>query len=52
MAKKTKGRLSEAARTLGKAGGQTGGPARAKALSQAERTTIARKGGKARQAKK
>ncbi len=33
----------------GSQGGKIGGPARARVLSQAERTKIARQGGKARQ---
>jgi hypothetical protein len=37
---------------LGRKGGQSGGPARARALSPAERTKIARQGGRARQHKK
>lgn len=41
--------LTEAARTLGARGGKKGGPARARALTQAQRTEIARKGGKALQ---
>ena len=40
-----------AAVQLGAKGGKKGGPARAKALSPARRTEIARKGGKARVAK-
>lgn len=52
MAKKTKGALGQAAATLGKKGGKFGGPARARALTAAERTEIARKGGKARQRQK
>jgi hypothetical protein len=49
---KQKSKLTEAARTLGEAGGLKGGPARARALTKAARTAIARKGGKARQAKR
>jgi len=48
---KKSGNLSGAGRTLGKKGGKTGGPARAKSLSSKERSAIASKGGKARQAK-
>lgn len=47
MAKKPK---NPHATALGSKGGKVGGPARAKALTQAERTRIARQGGKARQA--
>ena len=42
----------EAAKTLGKAGGKVGGPARAKELSASRRAEIASEGGKARQAGK
>jgi len=45
------GKLTKAAKTLGSAGGKKGGPARASALSKAERVAIAKQGGKARQAK-
>jgi len=50
MAKETKpskGRVTQAARVLGRLGGLRGGPARARALSAAERSAIARKGGNA-----
>lgn len=47
MAAKKKG-LSEAAKTLGSAGGKKGGPARAAKLSASDRKKIAAKGGKAR----
>lgn len=40
--------LHDAAVTLGHAGGKSGGPARAEALSQEERTQIATQGGRAR----
>ncbi len=49
---KAKGALGQAAATLGKKGGKFGGPARAKSLTAAERTEIARKGGKERQKQK
>jgi hypothetical protein len=52
MAKKTGGGLSEAAAKLGKRGGKFGGPARAKALTAAERSEIARKGAMAKNRKK
>ena len=42
------GDASTAARILGHYGGLKGGPARASALSKAERSAIARKGGKAK----
>lgn len=41
---------SRAARILGAKGGKKGGPARAKVLTQSQRTAIARMGGKARRA--
>lgn len=44
--------LSQAAAALGKKGGKTGGPARAKALTHKERVDIASQGGKAKAAKK
>lgn len=44
-------KLTKAAKTLGQKGGKAGGPARAAALSPFERSRIASKGGKARQAK-
>jgi hypothetical protein len=44
--------LSEAAKTLGHAGGVRGGPARSKALTAEEREAIARQGGLAKAAKK
>jgi hypothetical protein len=50
--KKVKGSLSEAAKTLGSAGGKKGGPARAKALSASQRSAIARKGAMATNKKK
>lgn len=43
--------LSEAAKTLGRAGGRIGGPARSKALTAEEREAIARQGGLAKAAK-
>ena len=53
MAKKSpSGGLTAAAKALGKQGGKFGGPARAKALTAAERTMIAKQGGKARQRQK
>jgi hypothetical protein len=48
-ARKKGGSASTAAKILGHYGGLRGGPARAAALSKAERVAIARKGGKARQ---
>lgn len=42
--------LHKAATILGKKGGKYGGPARAKALTPAERSKIAAKGGKAKAA--
>ena len=48
MAKK-QGNLTSAAKALGSAGGKVGGPARARKLTKARRTEIARQGGKARQ---
>ncbi len=47
MAKKATSSLSQAAKTLGKKGGKSGGPARARALTAGQRSAIARKGGKA-----
>jgi hypothetical protein len=52
MTRKPKGALGQAAATLGKKGGKSGGPARAKVLTAAERTAIASKGGKARSRQK
>lgn len=52
VTKKQLSSLTEAARTLGSAGGKKGGPARARVLTKAQRTEIARKGGKALQARK
>jgi hypothetical protein len=49
---KPKGSLSEAAKTLGSAGGKKGGPARAKTLSSSRRSAIARQGAKAKHSKK
>lgn len=43
--------LTEAAKTMGSAGGKIGGPARSKALTAEERSKIAEAGGKARAAK-
>lgn len=43
--------LTEAAKTLGHAGGLSGGPARAKVLTAEERSKIAQEGGKAKAAK-
>lgn len=40
--------ISAAARELGRRGGRKGGPARAQALSQEQRTAIARKAARAR----
>jgi hypothetical protein len=52
MAKgKSKGKLTQAAKTLGSAGGKRGGPARAAVLSKAQRSAIAKQGGKARHKK-
>ena len=51
-AKKSKSGLTEAARTLGKAGGKVGGPARARSLSKSKRVAIARQGGQAKARKK
>ena len=44
--------IHEAATRLGKRGGKKGGPARAASLTQEERKAIAKKGGKAKAAKK
>ena len=52
MPRKKTSSLTAAAKALGTKGGKTGGPARAKVLTGAQRTEIARKGGKARQAMK
>lgn len=41
--------LHHAAKILGEKGGKKGGPARARVLTAAQRTEIARKGGKALQ---
>lgn len=43
--------IHDAAKKLGHLGGEKGGPARAKALTEQERSEIAREGGKARSAK-
>jgi hypothetical protein len=43
--------LEAAATKLGSEGGKRGGPARAKALTPARRSAIAKMGGKARQAR-
>jgi hypothetical protein len=43
--------VTKAAKKLGHLGGLKGGPARARALSKSQRSAIARKGGKARQAR-
>ncbi len=51
MPKKTTS-LTQAAKALGARGGKIGGPARARVLTPAQRSEIARKGGKARQAKR
>jgi general stress protein YciG len=48
MAKST----SNAAKQLGSKGGKKGGPSRAKKLSSQQRSEIAKKGGKAKAAKK
>lgn len=49
MSKKAKdSSLTDAAKKLGKAGGLSGGPARARALSASERKEIARSGGYAK----
>ena len=45
-----KSSLAAAARILGAKGGKRGGPARAKALTAGERSAIASKGGKAKNA--
>lgn len=50
--KKVKGSLSQAAKTLGSAGGAKGGPARARALSSGRRSAIARMGAAAKHRKK
>ncbi len=50
MAKKSLSELTAAAKILGKKGGKRGGPARAEVLTAAQRSEIARLGGKARQA--
>lgn len=42
--KKGSGKLTQAAKTLGSAGGKKGGPARAEALTPNQRKAIARKG--------
>lgn len=42
--KKTGSKLTQAAKTLGSAGGKKGGPARAEALTPNQRKSIARKG--------
>lgn len=44
--------ISLAAAMMGRRGGKIGGPARAKALTQAQRTAIAKKAAKARWKKK
>jgi len=44
--------IAKAAQTLGKEGGKKGGPARKASLTANERSSIARKGGEARQQKK
>lgn len=44
--------LTEAAKTLGAAGGRIGGPRRAQVLTAEERSKIASEGGKAKAAKK
>ncbi len=44
--------LNKAAQILGSRGGKVGGPARAKALPEARRSEIARKGALAKNAKK
>ncbi len=49
---KKKSSLSSAASAMGKKGGKEGGPARAKVLTPAQRTAIAKMGGKARQRRK
>ena len=46
------GKVHQADIVLGSRGGKKGGPARAKALSPAKRTAIAKQGGKARQKQK
>lgn len=48
QAKSTSGEVHKAAVTLGSRWGKEGGPARARALSHAERQAIARKGGHAK----
>jgi hypothetical protein len=52
VAKKSTSSLTAAAKALGSRGGKKGGPARAASLTQAQRTEIARKGGKAKAAAK
>jgi hypothetical protein len=42
------GELTQAAKKLGKKGGQKGGPARARVLTPSERSRIAAKGGRAK----
>ena len=49
MPKKGSKGLTAAAKALGSKGGKTGGPARARRLTKAQRVEIARQGGKARQ---
>lgn len=51
MADQSESELHNAAKELGEAGGEVGGPARARKLSSQERSTIARKAAKARWAK-
>lgn len=46
--KGSEGKLTSAAKTLGAAGGKKGGPARARKLTSAERSAIAKLGGKAK----
>ena len=45
MKRSIKSNLTAAAKILGSKGGKRGGPARAKALTAAERSAIAKKGG-------
>jgi Spy/CpxP family protein refolding chaperone len=48
MAKKSSGPKSKEAQDLGKKGGTSGGPARAKKLTPEQRQAIAKQGGKAK----
>jgi len=52
MARNVKSSLAAAAKLLGKKGGKKGGPARARVLTQVQRSRIASLGGQAKAAKK